>query len=747
MHRFGYPIALAAMCVLLGSSVLQLSAVERPADMEPPPDVETQLRAHVRFLASDDLRGRDVADEKIHEAANYIASHMFASGLTTTAVDGTPFQSVTIPLGAEAGPFDKNYALFRFQQPVSTDTKDTNDGGSSDQETKKEETDREKSDNKKNERPGDDSEQEEAATDELTEPVETAENPDATPDRLTRRAKLGEEMNPLAIGAVSGKALERRLVFVGYGITAPNLRYDDYAGLDVKDAIVIVLRKEPGVSDPNSPFDGVKNTRHAYFATKIQNAIKHGAAAVMIVNDPASIDEAAKVVRYRITQETKRSDKIIAQIKNLPGKAKNTHDTYRLKLEGIKATIKGLQLDQKKARKGLLSIGEAGAVRKKSSNSIPVISISRLLIDDLMRQHFNRSLADIESGIDSLVKPDSRVFDGVMCSVSCELKPTSASSPNVIGVLPGKGELANETVVLGAHYDHVGMGGYGSLAPGTVAIHNGADDNASGTATMLAAGNILVKQLSQIPSHRRILLIAFTGEERGLIGSKYYVSHPLFPLDNTVAMVNLDMVGRLRDNELTVYGTGSASEMDKIVEDANETRGFTLFKIPTGYGPSDHQTFYQAEIPVLFFFTGLHNDYHRPTDDFDKIDFGGMTRITDIVSDVTLRLAVQSSRPTYRKTDQRVQIRRQLTTYLGITLTDRGDHVVISAVAENSPAKSGGLRVGDQLSRFGKRRIRTSDDVFELLRVRSPGDELRIQILRAGETKDVIVKLGKRPQR
>ncbi len=143
-------------------------------------------------------------------------------------------------------------------------------------------------------------------------------------------------------------------------------------------------------------------------------------------------------------------------------------------------------------------------------------------------------------------------------SLVMEFEPLKTETSNVIGVLPGKGELADQTVVIGAHYDHVGMGGYGSLAPGTIAVHNGADDNASGTATVLSSAAQVKTRLDSKESHRRVVFIAFTGEERGLLGSKHYVRNPRFPLESTVAMVNLDMVGRLRDNELTVYGTGSS---------------------------------------------------------------------------------------------------------------------------------------------------------------------------------------------
>ena len=320
------------------------------------------------------------------------------------------------------------------------------------------------------------------------------------------------------------------------------------------------------------------------------------------------------------------------------------------------------------------------------------------------------------------------------------MKPAVAKTKNVVGVLPGKGELAKQTVVVGAHYDHVGMGGYGSLAPGTIAVHNGADDNASGTCTLLACAERLIEQLKTFPSHRTIVFIAFTGEERGLIGSQKYVDSPLRSLEDTAAMVNLDMVGRLRDNELTVYGTGSADSLDSLVEQVNQSYKFNLYKVPSGYGPSDHQSFYVGGVPVLFFFTGLHNDYHRPTDDFEKIDFDDLSKITSMVGEVTRRLATNPVRPVYASTQKNVRIRRQMTSYLGVSLNDRGDHVVLSSVTPESPADAGGLKVGDRIVTMGKKKIQTSADVLNWLRTKSPDTNVPVVIIRNGQQEKLTVK-------
>ena len=203
---------------------------------------------------------------------------------------------------------------------------------------------------------------------------------------------------------------------------------------------------------------------------------------------------------------------------------------------------------------------------------------------------------------------------------------------NVVGVLAGEGPLADETIVVGAHYDHVGFGGPGSLAPWTHEVHNGADDNASGTAALIEVAERLAT--SEKGPRRRVVFIAFTAEERGLIGSAYYCRNPRFALEKTVAMINMDMVGRLVDDKLIVYGTGTAAEFDHLMDTTAARLKFEITKHEGGFGPSDHASFYAQKIPVLHLFTGNHNDYHRPSDDVEKLNVPGMRRVVDFVADV-----------------------------------------------------------------------------------------------------------------
>ena len=713
---------LRAIWLFLFGSVFFVPALhaESPSGVRSKGQWQTQLRADVMHLASEELRGRSVDDAAIHVAADYVAKRFIENGLRTDLFQGTPFQKLEIPVGARAGESENNFVRIRSTRATS----DSNAIEGRDIE------------------------------------VGDIEGGDA--DLIDINESLSSGMNPMSIGSATGN-VSGSLVFVGYGITAPALGYDDYEGIDVQDKIVVILRKEPGVNDASSRFDGTKTSQYAYFQTKVENAIKHGAAAVILINDPNSIKSSVAEAEKKLAAENERLKAVFGQIERLPVEAKNIRATLLSRISGIETIITGLRSDVEEKVRGVMQIAEAGPTvevdvlkgnnlassssdqDKPEKKSIPVVSLARNRFDFVLQRTTGLRLAEIEKRIDSTYRPESMLLPNVDASISVELQSPNASTSNVIGELVGRGRLANETVVVGAHYDHVGMGGYGSLAPGTVAIHNGADDNASGTSAMIASASILVERLSEQESHRRVVFIGFTGEERGLVGSKYYARHPRFPLDATVAMINLDMVGRLRDNELTVYGTGSGDGLEQLVDGLNQRYQFDLMKVPSGYGPSDHQSFYEVGVPVLFFFTGLHNDYHRPSDDFDKIDYGGLTRITDMVSDVAFDLATREERPRYAETEKRVQIRRQLTAFMGVSLQDRTDHVVISGLTSGGPAERTGLKPGDRLDRLGKKSVRTAVDVLDLLRHRSPGDALKVSLTRDGQPLEFEIRLDTRP--
>ncbi|MFN7450543.1 MAG: M28 family peptidase [Pirellula sp.] len=482
--------------------------------------------------------------------------------------------------------------------------------------------------------------------------------------------KLQEEYLPQTLG--KNGSFDAEMVFAGYGITATDLNYDDYANIDVRGKVVIVLRKEPQANDPKSPFDGTEPSQHALFTTKEINAAKHGAAAMILVNDASS--EAA-------------------------------------------------------SPNSLLPLSSGGGLIK---DQIPTLFMKRSILQEWLKTA-GRSLKEIESTIDRELKPQSFVLPGFRAKGSVAIERTKLRSINVLGLLPGQGALANQYVVVGAHFDHVGMGGAGSLAPGTIAVHNGADDNASGTVSLLECARRLAGIAKENPTRdrRNILFITFSGEERGLLGSIYYVNHPRFELEQTVAMLNMDMVGRLTNNELTVYGTGTAKEFDGMLDTMNSKLAFNIQRMPEGLGPSDHESFFRKDIPVLHFFTGLHDDYHRPSDDFDKINFEGMERIARMVTDLTDRIATDANRPSFIKVTGRAnpQSNRTRTVRLGVRLNG----MVVDRVLPRSLAEKAGIQAGDTLIAVNSQEISSRSELDTSLRKSKKGDELAIGVLRGNE--------------
>ena len=336
-----------------------------------------------------------------------------------------------------------------------------------------------------------------------------------------------------------------------------------------------------------------------------------------------------------------------------------------------------------------------------------------------------------------------------------ELPLASAAQPhappgrgrNVIGLLRGADPALSETaVVIGAHYDHLGRGEFGSTG-GAGEIHNGADDNASGVAALLAAARALTGGLRPA---RSILFIAFTGEELGLIGSSWYANHPAFPLERTVAMINLDMVGRLEEGELIVYGMGTAPEWRDLVPAANADLGIPLAFEEAGFGPSDHTSFYAHEIPVLHLFTNVHGDYHSHTDDADKIDAWGLGLVSRLTENLARLIANRPERlaviPGVGEREQRAGgYGAWLGTVPDFTPVDVG--VLLAGVTEGSPAAGGGLARGDILIGLGSHEVTDLQAFTDALGTHQPGDEVVLRYLRDGTEHEATVTLGDRADR
>ncbi len=320
-----------------------------------------------------------------------------------------------------------------------------------------------------------------------------------------------------------------------------------------------------------------------------------------------------------------------------------------------------------------------------------------------------------------------------------------ARGRNVIGIFPGVDTtLRDEVVIVGAHYDHLGGGHFGSLDPdSTGAVHNGADDNASGTAALVQ----IARHLKTMPPRRTVVFIAFAGEELGLLGSSWYVKNPVYELDKTVAMINLDMVGRLRDKRLIVYGTATATEFPALLDSLNWYQGFDLRKQGDGYGPSDQSSFYAAKMPVLHLFTDLHADYHRTTDDWDKVNFDGLARVAEFTAGIASALAGRTAPLTFVDVPQPShmalvspggsdEVTPGYGAYLG-TIPDMSENpggVRLMGVRRGSPADSAGLEAGDIIIKIGDHEVPDLQAMTVALRSYKPGDSAMIVFRRDDKT-------------
>ena len=500
--------------------------------------------------------------------------------------------------------------------------------------------------------------------------------------------RLGKDFTPLAAGG-SGR-FDLPLVFAGYGITAPAEHYDDYAPLaatvkggSAKGAAVVVLRQEPQKDNPHSVFDGNQASQYAALARKVANASEHEVGGIIFCND-----------------------------------ADADGDT-------------------------LMAFTRAGD--GSENRTMPIVQLRRSLVDDVVKASLGRDLDAIQKGIDDSLEPQSGPLAGWRIQGQTAVERTETEGRNVLAILPGVGWPQSdadasagkrppepETVVLGAHYDHLGYGGANSAAPGEHAVHHGADDNASGTALLVEVARML-KQEGPFP--RTILFVAFSGEERGLLGSAHYTANAAVPLTDTVAMVNLDMVGRLDGNKIVVHGTGTGTGLDALVDRFVAARGFEAAKEPGGFGPSDHSSFYARKIPVLHLFTGSHSDYHRPTDTADKINYDGMVRITRLVADIVRDLATAPERPAYIEVAS-----KQFAggggdrPYFG-SIPDfgkPGKGYAITGATKDSPAAKGGLKGGDVIVRLGESAVTGLEDFDSALRKHKGGETVPVVVVRDG---------------
>lgn len=469
------------------------------------------------------------------------------------------------------------------------------------------------------------------------------------------------------------------VVFVGYGfaINEDSLKWNDYAGVDVKGKVALILRSDPEIEKPASPFIKYNRDRD-----KVLEAKDHGAIGVLLVS----------------------------------GKLFDAEDKFE-------SLVKGEQ-----------SVG------------IPAFHITRKLAN-LILQGKQVTVEELEKKLNETRKPKGFTTE-VSLSGQSNVIQTTIPTRNVVMEIPGNDKiLKDEFVILGAHFDHLGWGGpgSGSRVPDTVGVHHGADDNASGVAMVLELANRLSSSHKMLK--RSVLVISFSGEEEGLLGSRWFADHSPIDLNKVNAMVNLDMVGRLNENsQVQISGVGTSEPLKKMIYTACDTLELKLSLSSEGYGPSDHSSFYGKNIPVLFLTTGAHLDYHTPSDTWDKINYPGMVKLSDLsfhlVSDLANeeKLVFKEAGP--KSGSGRGTRRKGIT--LGI-MPDYGGNVKnglrADFVTAGKPAALGGMKKGDIITFINGKPVNNIQDYMFRLNQLKRGETISVEVLRDNQNIVLVVQL------
>lgn len=488
-----------------------------------------------------------------------------------------------------------------------------------------------------------------------------------------RVLKLGEDYLPMD-NINQGEAFGK-VVFVGYGITAPDVGYDDYQGVNVTNRIALILRRTPDTSRDDSKFKNNSKGRpslHALFTTKLANAKAHGARAALILDAGAE------------------------------------HKSVKEMFDGGPFKI------------------------REQKGSIPFMWVRY----GMVREWFTtagKDLKDVVKAMDVGQQPDSFQLPTILATLRVEIERQKATVNNVIGLLEGSDpKLKNEYLVIGGHHDHVGYGRDRRKKGDEDFIHNGADDNASGTSAVLELAQAFA--FAKERPKRSILFMTFNAEERGLLGSRYYVNKPLIPLTNTIAMINLDMVGRGASG-LDVGGVGTSPGFPEMVKRAGMKTDLNVSLTYGGKAPSDNTSFYNKNMPVLFFYTGKHDDYHKPTDDWEKIDKGEIQQVTRMAYDIATQLANAPVRPKFTKADGNPVQRGRPRLLLGIQIDPEhgGDGVRVLNVSAELPAGKGGIAKGDVVLTLDGKAVNNVADIGRLLSTKKKGNKIKAVIDRGGK--------------
>ena len=392
----------------------------------------------------------------------------------------------------------------------------------------------------------------------------------------------------------------------------------------------------------------------------------------------------------------------------------------------------------------LVKFGSAGG---PDDAGILILQVKSAVVDQWLHGA-GKSLAGIQDQIDTFGKPSSKVLpDDLRLSLAISIEHTKATVNNVLAYLPGQ---TDEYVIIGAHYDHLGRGDSHSLAPDQLGqIHPGADDNASGTAGVLELARRFASRKGQL--RRGILFASFAGEELGLLGSAEWVKSPTRPLNKAVAMLNMDMIGRIQDDKVYIGGVGTGTAFKEILAAAQGRHPFKVEYSASGYSSSDHTSFVIGRVPSLFFFSGLHSDYHKPSDTWEKINSGSAVRLLDVVADVAEQIAGANDRMAFVTVAEDRPLAHAgggggYGPYFG-SIPDFGEienGVRFADVRPGSPAAKAGLKGGDIMTQFGDKQIKNLYDFTDALQRRKVGDVVEVTVQRDGKPMTVQVKLEQR---
>lgn len=504
--------------------------------------------------------------------------------------------------------------------------------------------------------------------------------------------QIGRDYELLSTSPDQSRQPALPVVFAGYGISAQALGYDDYAGLDAAGKAVLVFTHEPQENDPKSRFEGQTNSAYSTVVHKAEAARAHGAKAILLVDDPVHEPQTAQFRRW---------------------------------LRDPQAEEYGL----------------------------PVFYLSRDRVQQALGAALNFSAVSRE--IDRDFAPHSQPLTEVNVTAIDHTAKIHRAVRNVVGILKGSDPaVQSEAVVVGAHYDHLGRSARFSMTPdSTGQIHHGADDNASGTAAVMEMAKAAAE--SRADFRRSIVFISFAGEELGLLGSSHYVQHPFVPLDKTVAMINLDMIGRA-GGRILVDGIPNAPSIEDDLKVARKSSGISLtaLKGSPGAGTSDDASFLLRRIPAINFFSGFHADYHRPSDTWDKIDAPGGAAVADLALALARQVANRTDRPEFVESVQEQHGGSPSSSavsgygpYFGSVpdFADEGRGVRFADVRPGSPAAKAGFRRGDVLTAFGGMPIKSLYDFTFALREKEPGDRVETTVLRDGKPITATVELTNRP--